>query len=51
MNNRHLLLAAAISASLLVLSGCSQKDMPTAPATASQAPAESADDFIVWVNV
>ena len=50
MNNRHLLLAAAISASLLVLSGCGQKDAPTAPATASQAPADSADDFIARVN-
>jgi len=50
VNNRHLLLAAAISASLLVLSGCSQKDAPTAPAAVSQAPAESADDFIARVN-
>jgi peptidyl-dipeptidase A len=51
VNHRHLLLAAAISTSLLVLSGC-KKDTPetTAPPVASQAPAESADDFIARVN-
>lgn len=51
MKQRHLLLAAAISTSLLVLAGCNKDATDTAaPAASAQAPAESADDFIARVN-
>ena len=51
MNHRHLLLASAIAASLLTLSGCNKDAQTTAAAPAAQqGPAESADDFIARVN-
>ena len=51
MNHRHLLLASAIGASLIALSGCNKDtDTTTAAPAASQAPAESADAFIARVN-
>lgn len=51
VKHRHLLLAAAIGTSLLALSGCKKDTPQTTPASvASQAPGESADDFIARVN-
>lgn len=51
MNHRHLLLASAIGASLIALSGCNKDtDTTTTAPAASQAPAESADAFIARVN-
>ena len=51
MKHRHLLLATAISTNLLLLAACGKQDTAdTAAVAGSQAPAESADDFVARIN-